>query len=86
MSSPGSQLDPLRTLKGVDDPVAEVDVILVVVLCVVVGDEDVDVEPVQVDLTNANALGSVPVAVKQLRTKKSKHKKVNILFALIIGT
>jgi hypothetical protein len=46
----------------------------------------VDVEPVQVDLTNANALGSVPVAVKQLRTKKSKHKKVNILFALIIGT
>jgi hypothetical protein len=54
----------------VDDPVAEVDVILVVVLCVVVGDEDVDVEPVQVDLTNANALGSVPVAVKQLRTKK----------------
>jgi hypothetical protein len=24
--------------------------------------------------------------VKQLRTKKSKHKKVNILFALIIGT
>ena len=67
LNLPGSQLDPLSTLESVDDPVTQVDVVLGVVLGVVVRDEDVDVKAVKVDLTNAEALGSVPIAVKQLQ-------------------
>ena len=51
-----------------NDPVTQVDVVLVVVLCVVVGHEDVDVEAHQVDLANADPLGGVPVPVQKLES------------------
>ena len=47
-----------------NDPVTQVDVILVVVLSVVVGHEDVDVEAHQVDLANTDPFGGVPVSMK----------------------
>ena len=47
-----------------NDPVTQVDVVLMVVLRVVVGHEDVDVEAHKVDLANTDPFGGVPVSMK----------------------
>ena len=43
---------------------SEVDVILVIILGVVVGHENVNVEAHQVDLTHTDSFGRVPITVQ----------------------
>lgn len=64
VSRAGGQLDPLGTFYGVDNTVAEIDVVKSIILGVIVGHVDVDIKAFELELANAQTFASEPITMK----------------------